>query len=459
MSQLDDPEESFEYFYSDELYQESFYHLWNDCILPSVFSIHTILFQLIFINLVFGFIVSLKKIPEFMFHLLSGLIGLYFITTLSHTFGKVLIVIFVAVSYMFVNLKCILDSYQQYYPTRYLNGSKFVKCGTVIVLVLCQYILLELDTWMEIRGIIMIFTMKLISLLDDIDNKLTSHPSFIQYFGYMCCGSNIMFGPWISFTEYLLLFKIRTIKSKWWLFAIVKALVLCIIFLIISNCIIIFFITESSSKWLIAYREAVSFRASHYFISYLSEAAMLAAGYKNSRYWHNPDKWNYIVTDPIQIEFPTGLPTVVIHWNKPMHDFLKKYIYRSWVPKGKFNAVVATFVVSSFLHGFELKVSVVLITIGIFSYVQYSLRNYLSETFSICIKIYPCRDECHHNYKRSHIICVLFNIIFSLLSVLHLIFLGMLMDSSTDDVGIIKKWKDLYFISFWIIFVKILMII
>lgn len=460
MNELDDLEETYDYIYNEEFYQESFTYLWNDCILPSLASIQTILFKLIFVNLLFGCIVTIKKLPEVILHLLCGLIGLYFIYTLEHNVGKVIIVTFVGVSYFFVFLKCFVDNHYKTFQTyKYFNSSNIVKCITIVVLVLCQYILFEIDTWMEVRGIIMVFTMKLISLVDDIDKNIISNLSFVQYFGYMCCGSNIMFGPWISFTEYHLLFRMPTIKSKWWLLAIAKALLTSVFFLVISNCIISYFITENSNRWLIAYKEAVSFRTSHYFISFLSEATMLAAGYKNSRFWNNPDKWHYVITAPMQIEIPVALSTVVIHWNKPMHDFLRKYIYKSCVQYGKFYSILSTFVMSSFLHGFELKVSVVLITIGIFSYIQYSLRNYLCEAVGWCIRIYPCRDVCNHKYKRSHILCIFLNSLFSLLSVLHLVFLGMLMDPSTDEEGIIKKWNNLYFISFWIALVKILLLI
>lgn len=51
---------------------------------------------------------------------------------------------------------------------------------------------------------------------------------------------------------------------------------------------------------------------------------MLAAGLKNIKIWNEPNKWQYKIVDPLKIELPTALATVVTHWNKPMHDFLKK---------------------------------------------------------------------------------------------------------------------------------------
>lgn len=74
---------------------------------------------------------------------------------------------------------------------------------------------------------------------------------------------------------------------------------------------------------LTSYKEAFSFRTSHYFISYLSETAMLAAGFKSLLIW-NDGKWNFTVSNPFVIEFPTALSIVVTNWNQPMHHFLKK---------------------------------------------------------------------------------------------------------------------------------------
>lgn len=58
----------------------------------------------------------------------------------------------------------------------------------------------------------MILVMKLISLADDIE-KCDNLPSVIEYFGYALCGANIMFGPWISFNDYLNLYQKPTKKA------------------------------------------------------------------------------------------------------------------------------------------------------------------------------------------------------------------------------------------------------
>ena len=73
------------------------------------------------------------------------------------------------------------------------------------------------------------------------------------------------------------------------------------------------------SRWFLAFRDAFSFRCSHYFVSYLSEATALAAGLDTSP----TGQWAVTVTNPIAIEFPRSLVDVVINWNVPMHNWLK----------------------------------------------------------------------------------------------------------------------------------------
>ncbi|KAG5872959.1 hypothetical protein JTB14_022158 [Gonioctena quinquepunctata] len=459
---MDESEESLQYFYdNEEPYEETISDVWDHCIEPSITSISHLLYRIILVNLIFGTIVSTIKLPQTVFHILSGISGIYLITILQSSEGKIVILLFFTQTYFLLHIGCYIQS--KYDPLdrynvdkiRYLSNSNIVKYSLVTLLVLCQYLLLEKDTWMEIRGIVMIFSMKLISLADDIDKGVTVFPTFPRYFGYIFCGSNIMFGPWISFQEYIVMYHHPTKKSFWWLVAIIQAVIISLIFLTISNCWSNYFIKDDTNRWFVAYREALSVRTSHYFICYLSEASMLAAGFKNYKIWYDPSKWRFVLTDPFKIEFPNALAIVVTNWNSPMHDFLKKYIYRSWLPLGKFYGILATFIASSFLHGFEIKVSVVLITIGVFSYLQFGVRDYFARAFNCCVRVYPCKS-CTHKFKRNSVISRVFQLFFLLTTVVHLVFLGMIMDANTDEIGIYRKWKNLYFVSFWMMLFNLL---
>lgn len=63
----------------------------------------------------------------------------------------------------------------------------------------------------------------------------------------------------------------------------------------------------------------MAFRSSHYFVSYLSEMTALAAGVDKSA----SHGWVVPVTNPWHVELPRSLVDVVIHWNIPMHTWLK----------------------------------------------------------------------------------------------------------------------------------------
>ena len=67
----------------------------------------------------------------------------------------------------------------------------------------------------------------------------------------------------------------------------------------------------------------MSFRASHYFVSYISEASATAAGLGGTA--TREGDWGGIqVTQPHDIEVPRSLKEVSKQWNKPMHTRLKE---------------------------------------------------------------------------------------------------------------------------------------
>ncbi|XP_050314274.1 protein-serine O-palmitoleoyltransferase porcupine isoform X2 [Anthonomus grandis grandis] len=337
---------------------------------------------------------------------------------------------------------------------KYFNPSVVQSCF-ILFFILCEYLLLDRKTWLEIRGIMMVFSMKLISLVTDLQPE--QFPSFIEYLGYMFNSGNVLFGPWISFEHYTMLLKYPPKKNIYWIWAIFKSLFLAGVFLTVSNCWANYLIDDTQVRLLVSYREALSFRTSHYFICYLSQAIMLSLGYKDIGHHLDFTYWKFTITSFTEVEFPGSLAAVVVNWNRPIHMFLKKYIYRKWLPRGRFIAVLMTFVISALFHGLELKVTAVLISLGLFSFMQMNVREFLASTFDICCKVYPCRS-CSHRLKRNSLICRLILLLFSIYTVLDLIYVGVLMDPSTDEVGIYTKWSDLYFYSFWLMFLNFLLV-
>ena len=80
------------------------------------------------------------------------------------------------------------------------------------------------------------------------------------------------------------------------------------------------------NHWLRAYRDAMSFRCSHYFVSFLSQASAVTAGFgfRPADEVNPRSRWEIAVTEPHNIEVPRSLVDVVVSWNIPMHKWLKK---------------------------------------------------------------------------------------------------------------------------------------
>ena len=91
-------------------------------------------------------------------------------------------------------------------------------------------------------------------------------------------------------------------------------------FFTLSTCWINWFIPPDQPQWTSAYRDAMSFRAGHYFISFISMATAVAAGFGST----NTGRWEVFITEPHNIEVPRSLAEVVVSWNIPMHKWLKK---------------------------------------------------------------------------------------------------------------------------------------
>ena len=97
-------------------------------------------------------------------------------------------------------------------------------------------------------------------------------------------------------------------------------------------------------RWLASYSAAASFRYSHYFVSLLSQSTTMLSGIGKS----STDDWyvhllsiptslyilfltsrsRFHVVNPLSIELPRSLGTVVTNWNLPMHVFLKNCEFR-----------------------------------------------------------------------------------------------------------------------------------
>lgn len=268
--------------------------------------------------------------------------------------------------------------------------------------------------------------MKVISIAIDMDVKqIPRVPSILYFAGYCLSPSTVIFGPWISYNSYLkLLHNSQTVQDWWWIPKSLVAFLIGLMFLTLSTCWTHYIFDESflehSSQWVPAYRDALSYRSSHYFVSFLSGATCTIAGVSSS----------IRVAEPQHIELPRSLVEVVTHWNIPMHFWLKTYVFKVFRCYGNFVAIIATYAASSLLHGLNFQLAAVLLSLGLYTYVEHVLRQKLSRVYSSCIQARQCRHECGHVHKRSHSGVRLTNLAFGALALVHLTYLGLMFDST-----------------------------
>lgn len=132
---------------------------------------------------------------------------------------------------------------------------------------------------------------------------------------------------------------------------------------------------------------------------------------------------------------------------------------------GPFKSVILTFLVSSMLHGMNFNLTMVLLSLGFYTYVEYNVREKLSIIFDACVKSRKCAASCKHTYKSNHLAVLLANLLFGSWAYFHLAYLGVMMDKShleenPSTGGIfnflssgLKRWTDLGYASHWVMIV------
>ena len=352
-------------------------------------------------------------------------------------------------------------------------------CGlTTVYLVACEFYVLDAVKWNKIKGSVMIIMMKLISVVFDMENGLTHVPSgLLELFGYLFNPASVIFGPFITYKDYMMLFHGYYSLSLAWAWGCVRSVVLCAVCLVWSSCGPSNYLRSLSTyapflddnKWWQAYQDAQAFRFSHYFVSYFSESACLISGITTEtsigekerdddenkecpRETSMTPNWTYPVANLKPVELPGSLVDVVTNWNLPMHYWLKTYIYKTTRGRGMFVAVLATYIASSILHGMNVQLSAVLLTIGIFAYIEGFIRHVLASIFSACIEARVCRN-CTHVYKRGSFWVAVVNLAFAFLAVWNLAYLGCMFDNSPEEEAgyswrhIHRKWTSFSYVN------------
>eukprot|EP00092_Neocalanus_flemingeri_P023063 GFUD01024999.1.p1 GENE.GFUD01024999.1~~GFUD01024999.1.p1 ORF type:complete len:544 (-),score=151.74 GFUD01024999.1:259-1890(-) len=288
------------------------------------------------------------------------------------------------------------------------------------------------------------------------ESDLTRMPGWFEFAGYCLCPGTVILGPWVSFTEYTNIFK----EPRWnitWLVKILFTVMFAFMFLTISTCWNPWLIPDSGWKWWLAYRDAMSFRASHYFVSFMSEASAITAGF-GAHVVGGQLLWHFTVTQPHNIEVPRSLVEVVVSWNLPMHRWLKQYVFKQTRSRfGPGPAVLMTYFASTLLHGLSGQLAAVLISLGFYTWVEHSLRDKLSHIMDASIGARREADS-RRKHREGSAWVILVNLLFGLLAMFHLAYLGVMFDQSSPEQvtgyswsHTLAKWKRLDYTSHWVV--------
>lgn len=141
-------------------------------------------------------------------------------------------------------------------------------------------------------------------------------------------------------------------------------------------------------------------------------------------------------------------------------------IFHNLKPFGQFNAILLTYLISSSLHGLNFQLAAVLLSIGVFTFVEYRFRNVLAEILDACVAANKCNlDATRSCASKGHtntpalMWVKMINFAFGIFTVVLLAYLGVLLDTSIDQSNAfsweqsLKKWIDLKFFGHVIILI------
>ncbi|XP_037782493.1 protein-serine O-palmitoleoyltransferase porcupine-like [Penaeus monodon] len=443
-------------YYDDEIYEIPEDEPWEDdddlesqftiselyeyCVVPTVTDSARHLYNILMWSLIFSISTRFVRVPACLVHLMSAACGCVVAWQL---FGQRTVYMATLTAVGGLSL---------------LTSNALVKArrgpwtcvACVVVMTVCELWWADPVDWHSIRGAQMIILMKVVSVGYDLDaHTLTACPGLAELLGYILNPGSIIFGPWVSFKTYMKVLEPASWKT-WPILRILQSLAASLLFLIKSTCIISWILADPGNKWMLAYRDALAFRTSHYFVSYMSEVSALLAGLEIAG-----------VANPGSIEVPRSLGEVVVFWNMPMHHWLKTYVFKPVRGQlGVFWALLFTYSMSALFHGLNFQLAAVLLSLGFYTYVEHSLRYKLSSAFDACILARPCPESCEHTQKGWSVFTICTNLAFGLLAMFHLAYLGIMFDSSPQQQEsgysmkhTLTKWSILDYASHWVVLV------
>lgn len=131
-----------------------------------------------------------------------------------------------------------------------------------------------------------------------------------------------------------------------------------------------------------------------------------------------------------------------------------------------FIPIIATYIVSSLLHGFNFQVASVLLTLGCLTFLEFKTREKLAAIYNCCSLSRPCpkslsgNNRCLNGHSNDYkIIGITINMLFWILSIVHLAYLGSTFDGKEDSASVnnvVSVWSELGFYSHIIGFLNLI---
>lgn len=346
-----------------------------------------------------------------------------------------------------------------------LDRHRGLACAVLVAsfVIACELWLVEPTSWHQVRGCQLVLCMKLVSLAVDLDQARLLPPGVMATVGYLLHVGSAPLGPWIGFDAYARSLDpsaLGTLGFAPWVRALVQSMALAYACLTVSTCWSPWLLSNTLGlRWLAAYRDALSFRFSHYFITFLSEASAVAAGISRD------GSWALKLCSPLEVELPRSLVQVVVHWNRSMHTWLKHYVFQGTRQHlGNLGALLLTYAASALLHGLNFQLAAVLLSLALYSYSEHVLRQKLSQAYDACLGARPCHPGCEkHKLRADHWGVRSVNLGLGLLSAFHLAYLGLMFDSEPQQEQgysmqhTLAKWSELQFASHWVALVTFVM--
>lgn len=88
-------------------------------------------------------------------------------------------------------------------------------------------------------------------------------------------------------------------------------------------------------------------------------------------------------------------------------------------PHGIFKAILLTYIISSLLHGINVNLSAVLLTLGFATYAEYTIRKKIADIFDACVLATACTENCTHRHNHRNPFVIAFNFCFHILAMVH----------------------------------------